>query len=306
MRKLASQGKARFLWAVLLSAVLVVLSSCGLGGRTAKRARMATAVPSATIAPLIASIDGDATPLPKIGESTIPTSVLACPERTGTLRPESVASTILGSDLGFFVYLPPCYDAQPQTTFPVVYLFHGLGRTPDQWIALGLTETADQMIVTGEIPPLLIVLPYVAGEDSSDAAFLADLLPSVNDRFRTRADRPFRSIGGISRGAEWALRLAMRRADLFGMVGLHSIAFSDGALAQIQVWAAAVPETMRPSVFADVGYADPMRSQTEDLLRMFDSLQWPRESRFQPGDHSDDYWRGNLREYLRGYGSHWK
>jgi enterochelin esterase-like enzyme len=300
-------GKCGFVFRlVFLAALATSAGGCGLDGRPMKRARMATAIPSPTSAPL-------EVPLPAPANSTtLPLapaeskSVLDCPDPAGVVRPEAAPSTILSADIEYQIYLPPCYDSDSASAYPVLYLFHGLGRSPDQWIALGLAETADRLIRTGEIPPMLIVLPFIPGEDSSDAAFLADLLPAVDAAYRTRAERSYRSIGGVSRGAEWALRLAIRRADLFGLAGLHSAAFSPDALPQVQVWMASVPETLRPTILADVGSSDPMRNQTEELSALLAPSGWPRDFQIWPGDHSDEYWRANVGKYLLRYGTAWK
>jgi enterochelin esterase-like enzyme len=298
---LFSGWKGNFGRAILFTGLSAILVACALGSRPAKRARMATAVPSQTAAPFTAPNRSEIV-LPSPASSPAPTSVLGCPESAGTLRPETVTSSVLGSTLGFFVYLPPCYETDPQAKYPALFLFHGLGRTPDQWLDLGLTETTDQLIRTGGIPPMIIILPYVSGEDSNDAAFLADLLPAVDAQFQTIPDRTHRSVGGLSRGGEWALRLAIRRADLFGKVGVHSIALSNGILGEIHTWGMAVPETMRPKIFIDCGYADPLLAQTNELVLIFNTLSWPYEKQIHPGDHSDDYWSRNLKEYLQFYG----
>jgi enterochelin esterase-like enzyme len=300
-------GKCEFLLRLVFLAVLATSAGgCGLDGRPMKRARMATAIPSPTSAPLEVPLTtpADSTVLPPVPAES--KSVLDCPDPAGVVRPETAPSTILTADIEYQIYLPPCYDSDSAATYPVLYLFHGLGRSPDQWIALGLAETADRLIIAGESPPMLIVLPLTPGEDSSDAAFLADLLPAVDAAYRTRSERSYRSIGGISRGAEWALRLAVRRADLFGLVGLHSAAFSPTALPQVQVWMASVPETLRPMILADVGSTDPMRIQTEELSALLAQSGWPRDFQIWPGDHSDEYWKANIGKYLIRYGTAWK
>jgi enterochelin esterase-like enzyme len=282
-----------------------LLASCSIFGRSEKRARMATAVPSPSDTPLAAPVRPSGTPPPPLAETPTPDSVLSCPDREGALQAESVPSTITGETAEYTVYLPPCYASDGQTRYSVLFLFHGLGRTPDQWRGLGLEDTADHLILTGEIPPILIVLPFVPGEDSNDAVFLADLLPAVDARFRTQAERGSRAIGGVSRGAMWALRLALRRADLFGAVGVHSIARSPNSLADIYLWAEAVPETIWPRVYFDGGYSDPALPQMQEILQVFDLLKRPYESRIPPGDHSDAYWSKHLREYLLWYAGGW-
>jgi enterochelin esterase-like enzyme len=283
----------------------VLLASCAIAGRSEKRARMATALPSVTVTPLSAPVRPTET-LPPVNMATAtPESVLACPERKGTLRAETVLSSVTGLNAEFYVYLPPCYDFDPQARYPVLFLFHGLGRTPDQWHDLGLEATADHLIVSGQIAPLLIVLPSIPGEDSNDAVFLADLLPAVDARFRTRTSREDRAAGGVSRGAEWALRLALRRADLFGAAGAHSISPSPNALADFYVWAEAVPESVWPRVYFDAGYSDPQLPQMQAIIQVFDLLQRPCEKHVPPGDHSDGYWSVHIGEYLLWYSAGW-
>jgi len=238
-------------------------------------------------------------------ETPTPASVLACPEREGILRPETVASTITGTPAGFYVYLPPCYASDETRRYPALFLFHGLGRTPDQWHDLGLDQTLNYLILSGQIPPVLVILPHITGEDSNDAVFLADVLPAADAQFRTQADRGHRAVGGVSRGAMWALRLALRRADLFGAVGVHSISPSPNSLADIYLWTEAVPDTMWPRVYFDGGYSDPALPQMQEILQVLDLLKRPYERHIPPGDHSDVYWSGHLREYLLWYAGGW-
>jgi enterochelin esterase-like enzyme len=209
----------------------VLLASCSVFGRSEKRARMATAVPSPTVTPLAAPYRPTETLPPPLMDTSTPESVLTCPDRAGTLQADSLTSTITGEWLEFTVYLPPCYGSGESGRYPTLYLFHGLGRTPDQWHDLGLEGTVDHLILSGQIAPLIIVMPHIAGDDSNDAVFLADLLPAADARYRTQPDRAGRAIGGVSRGAMWALRLALRRADLFGSAGVHSISPSPNSLA---------------------------------------------------------------------------
>jgi enterochelin esterase-like enzyme len=283
----------------------LLLASCSILGRSEKRARMATALPSPTVTPLAAPFRPSPTPAPPLSETATPESVLACPDRAGTLQPETVPSSVTGTPAEFYVYLPPCYAFDTQARYPVLFLFHGLGRSPDQWHDLGLESTLDHLIVSGQIPPAVVVLPYVPGEDSNDAVFLADLLPAVEGEYRIQADRAHRAVGGVSRGAEWALRLALRRADLFGAVGVHSISPSPNALADIYLWAEAVPENLWPRVYADAGYSDPQLPQMQEILQVFDLLKRPYEKHVPPGDHSDGYWSGHLQDYLLWYGAGW-
>lgn len=266
---------------------------------------MATALPSPTATPLAAPYRPTESPPAPFADTATLKSVLPCSDRKGTLQPESISSSITGTTVMFYIYLPPCYESDPQARYPALFLFHGLGRSPDQWHDLGLEATLDHLIVSGQIPPLVIVLPHIPGEDSNDAVFLADLLPAVEAKFRIRADRRHRAVGGVSRGAAWALRLALRRADLFGAAGAHSISPGPTALADIYLWAEAVPESLWPRLRFDAGYSDPQLPQMQAILQVLDLLNRPYERVVPPGDHSDGYWGEHLGEYLVWYSAGW-
>lgn len=291
---------------LLLAGYCLWLTSCAIAGHPLKRARMATAVPSPTITPLAAPFRSTGIlPSPLAGTSaSVPTP--NCPDSGGTVKPESLPTTVSGSALGYFVYLPPCYESNSQTRYPLLILFHGLGRTPEQWLDLGLVHEANRLILSGEIPSLVIVLPYITGEDSNDAVMLADLLPAIDREYRTQSDRTYRAVGGISRGAEWGLRLALRRADLFGAVGLHSLSPGPNAVVDIYSWAQAVPANMWPRIYFDAGYSDPQLPQMMEILRLFDLLKRPYEKHIPPGDHSDGYWSAHLGDYLLWYSEGWR
>jgi enterochelin esterase-like enzyme len=289
-----------------LAAGCLLLASCALAGHPAKRARMATALPSPTVTPLSAPFRSTGILPSSPAGTSVPATTPGCAGSAGTVKPETLATTVSGQMLGYFVYLPPCYESDSQARYPVLLLFHGLGRTPEQWLDLGLVQTADRLILAGQIPPLLIVLPYVTGEDSDDAVILADLLPAVDGAYRTRPDRSHRAAGGISRGAEWALRLALRRADLFGAVGMHSLSPAANAMVDIYSWAEAVPAELWPRIYLDAGYSDPQLPQMMQILQLFDLLKRPYEKHIPPGDHSDGYWSAHLEEYLLWYSQGWK
>jgi len=300
-------NRARFFVRRLIPAVCCLwLASCAIAARPLKRARMATAIPSPTITPLSAPFRSTGfLPSTPVGTSA-PDSTPRCPDDGGIIKPESLSDTVDGQTLGYFIYLPPCYQSDAQTRYPVLFLFHGLGRTPEQWLDLGLVNAADRLILSGQIPSLLIVLPYITGEDSNDAVMLADLLPAIDRGYRTQTDRNHRAVGGISRGAEWALRLALRRADQFGAVGLHSLSPSQNATVDIFQWAEAVPANMWPRIYFDAGYSDPQLPQMMQILQLFDILKRPYEKHIPPGDHSDGYWSAHVEDYLLWYSKGWE
>lgn len=142
------------------------------------------------------------------------------------LRDQSFASQALGAPLAYDVYLPPGY-AESGERYPVLYLLHGVGGNRHDWPDLGHVEaTAEQLIESGQIEPLIIVSADGATSwyvDSADVggpgdyatATREELIAHVDAAYRTRATRNARAIGGLSMGGFGALRLAFERPDLY-------------------------------------------------------------------------------------------
>jgi enterochelin esterase-like enzyme len=147
-----------------------------------------------------------------------------------------VPSAILGRDVAYAVYLPPGYEASTQR-FPVVYLLHGYTDDESGWIQFGeIRLAADRAIAEREIPPLIIVMPdggvtfYIndaAGKVRYEDMFVRELVPFIDKTYRTRADREFRGLAGLSMGGWGTLVYALRHPDLF----------SAGAAFSAAVWA---------------------------------------------------------------------
>jgi glucoamylase len=125
------------------------------------------------------------------------------------------------------VYLPPAY-AQESARYPVLYMQDGT-----QFIELGrAAEIADRMISEGKIEPFIIVFidpldrmkEYWANDQFAD--WMAQtLVPLVDSRYRTRAEREGRALLGASLGGTISVWTALRHPDLFARVGGHSTAF---------------------------------------------------------------------------------
>ena len=108
-----------------------------------------TAAPSNTPQPT-------ATWTPTITSTATP---LACWTQAGRIELGSLDTELLRLPLDYRVYLPPCYDQQPERRYPALYLIHGQNYNDDQWDRLGADETADRLVSTGELSPFLIIMP---------------------------------------------------------------------------------------------------------------------------------------------------
>ncbi|MEZ5816980.1 MAG: alpha/beta hydrolase-fold protein [Hyphomicrobiaceae bacterium] len=137
-----------------------------------------------------------------------------------TLTRESLPSATLGRAFPFMVYLPDGYQ-RGDLSYPVLYLLHGAGGDEMAWAKEGgIKATADRMIRNGEIPPTVIVMPGCRGcwwvdgaVDKAETAFWKDLVPAVQQRYRTIGGRDGCLIAGLSAGGYGAVRFAMRYPD---------------------------------------------------------------------------------------------
>lgn len=137
------------------------------------------------------------------------------------------------------VYLPPGYDDEPDRRYPSVYVIMGYGGHVSMWrnrtpFRQPFVETADQVFATKAAPPAIIV--YVdawtsyGGSQYVDSpgtgryhSYLCDeVVPWVDQRYRTLAAPAHRAISGKSSGGFGAMITPMLRPDLFGALATHA------------------------------------------------------------------------------------
>jgi enterochelin esterase-like enzyme len=220
---------------------------------------------------------------------------------------------LLPEALEYRVYLPPCYDQNASARYPVLYLIHGQSYTDDQWDRLGADETADHLTANGEIPPLIMVMPRdrrwsQPDEDLFGEAVATELIPYIDNTYRTQAERAYRAVGGLSRGGGWALHFGLAYWQLFSAFGGHSLAtfWSDAPL--IRTYLSEIPPEALPRIYLDAGDRDrpPILETSQWLEELLTQLNIPHEWRLYPGYHDEAYWSSHVDEYLRWYTLPWK
>lgn len=223
---------------------------------------------------------------------------------------ESLRSELLRLPMEVRIYLPPCYQVNTAERYPVLYLLHGQNFTESQWVDLGVLAAADRMIAAGEMPPLLIVMPrdrlwQDPPQTNFDEVFINQLLPWMDEHFRTRAERAYRVVGGLSRGGAWALHFGLQFPELFSAIGVHSgfIFWSDTPF--VRRWLDALPEDDLPRLFVDIGHRDYLLDANQYLVDLLDEYNIPHEYYQFTGYHDDEYWRSNVERYLQWYSKGW-
>lgn len=132
-----------------------------------------------------------------------------------------------------YVYLPPGYDEE-EKSYPSVYAltgFTGRGKMflNDQAFAPNLAERMDRLVGENKIKPMIVVMPdcfthyggsqYINSSATGDYEdyLIKEIVPFVDENFRTINDKNFRAVMGKSSGGYGALIMALRHADVFAL-----------------------------------------------------------------------------------------
>jgi enterochelin esterase-like enzyme len=134
-----------------------------------------------------------------------------------------------------FVYTPPSYDKDKSKRYPVLYLQHGWGEDENAWSNQGHANLImDNMIAEGKIKPFIIVMTYGMTNDVKpggmanfkiepfQTVLIDELIPYIDDNFRTLADQPHRAMGGLSMGGMETKTITLARPDVFSHYALLS------------------------------------------------------------------------------------
>lgn len=237
-------------------------------------------------------------------------------ETNGAVTRETYSSGILGQSMYYSVYTPPCYDSAE--TYPVIYLMHGSNDDDGQWSRLGLPQILDSEISAGRMPALIVVMPFgnvIANRNEFEGVswnniFLSELMPDAEANYSIRAERLFRTIGGISRGGFWAYQIAFSHPELFSAVGGHSaffdefhapadanpldLALTQDGLEDLRLWL-----DRGANDFAALGL-DLMDERLSERGLSYEYTIYP------VGEHNNDYWIQHVSEYLRFYTTTWQ
>jgi enterochelin esterase-like enzyme len=235
-----------------------------------------------------------------------------CIEKSGKVETRTIQSVALKRALDYRVYTPPCYNSSVADPYPVLYLLHGSSANADQWIQLGLQTKMDELLAEGKIIPFLVVLPHEAAylEDTRTSkygqAILEELIPAVQKNFHVATDPAHTAIGGLSRGAGWAIHLGLSHPDVFGAVGAHSLALFYADINQIEKWRKLTAGDSLPRVFLDIGLQDSLKDSAKKFELKLSEYSYPHEWHLNSGTHNAEYWIENISEYLRWYSQGWE
>ena len=151
-----------------------------------------------------------------------------------------------------FVYTPPDYEQNTQKRYPVLYLQHGGGEDETGWSSQGKAGLImDNLIAEGKAVPFIIVMdngswrmperprtpPQQAQQGARPAGGMSlpegwadgfmktlidDIIPMIEENYRTLADAQHRAMAGLSMGGMQTHSITLAKPDVFSHVGMFS------------------------------------------------------------------------------------
>jgi len=138
-----------------------------------------------------------------------------------------IKSSLLNRDMKYSVLLPASYFIS-ETSYPVIYLLHGFGGDRESWLVrCNIAAIVDSLVSRNEIAEFIFVMPdginsyYINNFDNSiryQDFFVEELLPAIDSLYRTKKEKEFRSLMGLSMGGFGSVILTIMYPDLFGNV----------------------------------------------------------------------------------------
>jgi Putative esterase len=138
-----------------------------------------------------------------------------------------------------WVYVPPGYDDEQDKRYPSIWVIQGLTGQVDAWrnrtpFRKNFPELVDEMFAEGGSPPAVLVFvdawTSLGGSQFIDSpgtgryhTYICDeLVPWVDEHYRTLAGAEHRGITGKSSGGYGAMVNPMLRPDVFGGLATHA------------------------------------------------------------------------------------
>ncbi len=247
---------------------------------------------------------------------------------------KTVKSDILKMDRKYSIYLPPGYNESDQS-YPVLYLLHGSGDDHTGWVQFGQVQhIADKAIAEGKASRMIIVMPDadtgrrgyfndIRGDFNYEDFFFKELIPHIEKTYRTRSDRRYRAVAGLSMGGGGTIFYALHRPDMFAAAAPLSASTGSWTIEQQKNRLpkdAKVADQQVEQYFKRHSIEGVISNASEDDLKKIKQIRWyiscgdddflyegnarmhilykqkeiPHEYRVKDGAHTWSYWRMEL------------
>lgn len=190
---------------------------------------------------------------------------------------ETFNSPAMGTVRQYGVILPPNYQKNPQTRYPVIFLLHG-GHDDARAYAdkYAIISVLHELYKSGKLPLSIIITPdgndnrgssplydpdYYDGPNGKIGTLIgSELVQVVKSRYRTLNQPQFWALGGLSSGGWGAFNIGLRYLNNFNILFSHSGYFTDDSGAQNSplqiVQQLSIADQKRLRIYLDAGLND--------------------------------------------------
>ena len=222
------------------------------------------------------------------------------------------------------VYTPAGYNEGTQD-YPVVYIQHGGGEDHHGWMEQGRTaQIMDNLIAAGKAVPMIVVSSNSnvhsrnggfgggyswQGMQAFRSELIDNIIPFVDQNYRTKKDRKSRAMCGLSMGGGQSFYIGLRSPEVFANVGVFSTGMFGGiAGASNFDLEAEVPGILSDTktfngqldvFFMSCGEQDPRLEYTRNIVQKMREGGVNVRFNSYPGDHEWQVWRKSLHEFAQ-------
>jgi enterochelin esterase-like enzyme len=251
----------------------------------------------------------------------------------GTLIRKSMPlSPLLHRKITTWVYLPPGYD-RLNIHYPVVYVMHGMpGEVRDCFVKGQVHNAAEQLILKRKIRSVILVgwdgegptgpsdvtnfLDRANGSWSMESFLVRELVPYIDQTYRTIPKPEARALCGVSAGGYAAVNILFKHPDVWKTGASHTGFFdpSDDVENMTNIlgpkgplWDANNPMKtvgrITPSdnlhVYADIGQGDELNDEFSSFCATLQAKKIDHACHVFPGRHTWAFWSTHFYDSLQ-------
>jgi len=253
-----------------------------------------------------------------------------------TVENYKLNSKLMAREMPYRVVVPVGYkSSREKTSYPVIYLLHGLTGHFDNW--------GDKTKIAEYLAPynFIVVMPEGNNGWYTDSASVPndryetyitlELIPEIDKKFRTLADKKHRAVAGLSMGGYGSIKFGLKNPESFALVGSFSGALGAASWTEktlgnrrntliesiTSVYGAADSKTREendifklvkempfdkisrlPFVYLDCGTEDFLINNNRDFVSLLLEKKVRHEFRQLPGKHDWTYWESQIQEFF--------
>jgi S-formylglutathione hydrolase FrmB len=235
-----------------------------------------------------------------------------------------------GREMPLSVILPAGYDASDMR-YPVLYLLHGYTAHYSDWVTnthiRQYARRYQEIVVMPEAGTSWYVNNYANPQLKWQDYFIYDVIPYIDQHYRTRANRRGRALAGTSMGGYGALLLGLKynamfaaAASLSGVVTTPEPSFVQYVTSKVDEQviesdfgpfgsqardendlfklARQVPPSEMPQLYLSIGTSDKYLGTNREFVKTLDRLGIAYRYRELPGEHDWRLWDPELEKVL--------